>query len=158
MKEIPLTQGYVATVDDADYEAVSAHKWHIKKARQCIYAVRKIRLPDGRLVPQYLHRFLMPGIKSIDHKDGNALNNSRESNLRAATPLQNKRGFQHKRVGASSKYRGVTWHARIAKWQCRIRVLGKLLHLGYFPVEKSAARAYDKAARQYFGDFAAPNF
>ena len=27
MKEIPLTQGLVATVDDADFERVLAHKW-----------------------------------------------------------------------------------------------------------------------------------
>ena len=39
MREIQLTQGYVALVDDADYNAVmAAGPWHAVKGRTTFYA------------------------------------------------------------------------------------------------------------------------
>lgn len=157
MKTIPLTQGYFATVDDADYPAVLAHKWYAHRMGRRVYAERHIRRPDGSRTTQCLHQFLMPNAESVDHINGDERNNCRE-NLRAATTQQNTRGFQRKPIGTSSRFRGVGWHSRDLRWVSRIRVNGKLFHLGYFSVEESAARAYDAAAREHFGEFACPNF
>lgn len=40
MKEIPLTQGKVASVDDCDYEYLNQWKWHPLKSGKTFYAVR----------------------------------------------------------------------------------------------------------------------
>lgn len=33
MKEIPLTQGKVALIDDEDYSLVSGYRWHAEKMK-----------------------------------------------------------------------------------------------------------------------------
>lgn len=157
MKLIPLTQGQFAMIDDADYEAVSAHTWHAQKSGGGFYAYRGVKKPNGKWTLQALHQFLMPGVGRIDHRDGNRLNDQRE-NLRPATCRQNGQGSQKKRLGTHSRFRGVTWHKRDLKWQAQINVNGKDLFLGYFTDEVAAAHAYDSAALLYFGEFASPNF
>ncbi|CAL8461739.1 g1270 [Coccomyxa elongata] len=59
-----------------------------------------------------------------------------------------------------SKYRGVSWHKRNRKWRatCRDRTAKKSLHLGYFPTEKAAARAYDREAIRIRGPSTRLNF
>lgn len=157
MKLIPLTRGCFAIVDDADYEAVSAFKWFAKPGGRGMYAARAIVNSRGVKTTQYLHQFLMPGVPEIDHKNGCPLDNRRE-NLRVATRSENQRGRQQKPLGCSSKFRGVHLHKRTGKWRARISVNKKSICLGLFSSEESAARAYDAGARQYFGEYAAPNF
>jgi hypothetical protein len=44
------------------------------------------------------------------------------------------------------------------RWRARIRVNGKRISLGLFKDEIEAAKAYDRAARKYHGEFASLNF
>ena len=92
----------------------------------------------------------------IDHING-IKDDNRWSNLRAATHTQNMRN-RKSCIGASSKFVGVNWRSDCKKWAAAIRYDGRIRHLGYFTDEADAARAYDKAARECFGDFARPNF
>lgn len=157
MKTIPLTQGKVALVDDADYGAVSQFKWYAAKMGRRFYAARALPRAGGKQVIQLLHQFLVPGTSGVDHRDGDGLNNQR-FNLRPATHRQNGQGFRHKAAGTTSRFRGVYWNKRKKKWHARLKRNGNPAHLGYFSDETKAARAYDEAARKYFGDFASPNF
>jgi hypothetical protein len=83
MREIELTRGYVATVDDEDYERVSKYLWYAEVRGNSVYA----RCRRG---PGLMHVFIMgkrPGF-DIDHADGDTLNNTR-ANLRHCTRSQN---------------------------------------------------------------------
>lgn len=155
MKTIPLTQGYVALIDDADFETVSDFNWYaIKKGK---YAARNVQNPNGTRTVLLMHKFLMPGVPEIDHEDGDGLNNQRK-NLRPATHRQNLQGFQKKRAGASSIFRGVTWDKQYQNWKTQVQVDGKNTYVGRFSDEDEAARAYDDAASRFFGRFASLNF
>jgi len=57
-----------------------------------------------------------------------------------------------------SKYKGVHWHKLHKKWAARITFERKQIHLGYFLSEIEAAKAYDRAAIKYHGEFAYLNF
>jgi hypothetical protein len=54
----------------------------------------------------------------------------------------------------TSGYRGVTWCKRYGTWQAQIQVAGQRQFLGYFAAKEDAARAYDVAAKEAFGDVA----
>lgn len=157
MRTIALTQGKVALVDDADYEAVNAHKWYAKKIGRGWYAMRGVRRFDGKWITQSLHQFLMPGVSEIDHRDGNGLNNQRE-NIRPSTRQQNQQRFRSKPVGATSKFRGVSWHKGNRRWEASIKVDGKNIYLGNSTIEEDAARIRDKATLKYYGPDAHFNF
>lgn len=152
MRTIPLSGGLLAQVDDADFERLSRHRWHVSHNG---YAIRRERCADGVKRMVFMHREVfgtMPG--DIDHADGDKLNNCR-SNLRAATRTQNNANMGFR--GGSSAFKGVSWHCRISRWVAYINVGGKRKNLGSFGDEVSAATAYNKAAQAIFGEFARLN-
>ena len=162
MKGIKLSQGYVAIVDDYDYERVATHKWFAKVEVRAdgtvrVYAMRTVRSLRGGRTTKFLHRFILdtPTGMHTDHINGNGLDN-RRSNLRVCTNAENRRN-QRSQTGRSSKFKGVNWHKMAAKWRAQVKVDGKTKHLGYFASEIDAARAYDTAALKYFGEFALLN-
>lgn len=92
---------------------------------------------------------------ALDHVNGDRTDN-RFCNLREATRSENARNSRP-RAGAS-KFKGVTWHEKSEAWRARIRLNGRNASLGLYPSEVDAAKAYDAAAREHFGDYARPNF
>jgi hypothetical protein len=156
MKTIPLTKGYVALVSDEDFERVNAYKWCAKVDPHTVYAIRSLRLEDGKRTTIKMHRFIA-GVTNpqidVDHKDHNGLNNQRE-NLRVCTRAQNH--GNRKKTRGTATFKGVTWDRE--KWLAGIRINRKRQYLGRFTDEIDAAMAYDDAARQLFGPFALTNF
>jgi hypothetical protein len=105
-----------------------------------------------------LHRFILgltDGKILVDHKNGDTRDCQR-SNMRIATEGQN-RANQKKTRGAS-RFKGVTLHRKSGKWDAQIGGRMGHRHLGRFDSEEDAARAYDIAAKERFGEFARPNF
>lgn len=151
MKTIPLAHGKVALVDDEDFERVNQFKWYADKPRYIWYAVRR----EGRTKIK-LHQFIFPGYKLIDHKNRDGLD-CRKENLRPATNSQNAANMRIHQ-GASSCFRGVSWHSPLKLWRTQICYEKIRLHLGYYEFEEDAAHVYDYAARIYFGEFARINF
>jgi len=159
MKQIPLTQGKFTIVDDANYEWLNQYKWFAKKKGESFYAVRSIRMPNGKVVTAQIHRMILGldyGDKGFsDHINHNSLDN-RIENLRIATNSQNQHN-QLPRKGCSSKYKGVYWDKKCKKWYGRIAFNRKRFSLGCFENEEEAAKAYNKAAIELFGEFALLN-
>lgn len=158
MKQIPLNQGYVALVDDEDYEELAKYTWHAVVGRRTVYAYRFGPRKEGRKhIP--MHRSLLnaPADMDVDHIDGNGLNNTR-ANIRLATTSQNN-GNRAKTVRKTySRFKGVTWYKRENRWVAQIVTNNKRRYLGIFTNEEDAARAYDKAALEQWGEFAKLNF
>lgn len=158
MIEVPLTQGQVALVDSAD-SWVLDHKWCAGKYnRDLWYAVRSAGRRGNRRT-LFMHRVITqpPEGLEVHHKNGNGLDN-RRSNLVVCSRSKNAQGFQKKRLGASSKYRGVGWDKGANRWRARIVLGDKLKFIGLFHIEEEAARAYDQFSRDNFGEFAHLNF
>lgn len=158
-RRIPLTQGRFAIVDPADYRDLSRHKWRLckTKGKSVLYAERSIRRPDGTYSRILMHRQLIepPAGYVIDHVNGCGLDN-RRANLRLATAAQN--AWNAGGRSGRSGYKGVWLAKNKGLWRASIVCCGQRKHLGYFRDKRDAAKAYDRAAREYHGEFAMLNF
>jgi len=93
--------------------------------------------------------------KFIDHRDTEKLNNQK-SNLRECTKRQNCRN-RNKSSSNSSSYKGVSWNKEKRKWVAQIRIDDKVTYLGQFVDLTEAAKAYNAAALEHYGEFARLN-
>lgn len=157
-REIALTKGYVAIVDDDDFDQLSQWKWCVVMTGRANskrpYAAR-VAQKDGAPRMILMHRRLCetPTGKVVDHINRNSLDN-RRNNLRVCTRGENSQNSPSHNDSHSSHYKGVCWHKRRGKWCARFR--GR--HLGVFLNEKDAALAYDSAAYAYSPEYAYLNF
>lgn len=154
MKQIPLSNGKYALVDDEDYPALSQYKWYFHHEG---YAVRSFR--KGTRIKQIsMHRFLTnpPKGRQVDHINGNRLDN-RRTNLRICTSKENGRN-RTKRLGSSSSYKGVYRHRRWDRWDVAVGSGKTRIWLGGFNNEHHAALVYDLWAVDLYGEFAKTNF
>lgn len=162
-RTVPLTGGFVATVDPEDYERVIQFKWRSIVARRkdgsirTVYAARNVK-KQGKQRNIYLHRFIL-GLNDrrieVDHRDGDGLRCTRE-NMRAATKSQNQAN-QRLKLNNTSGIKGAYRRWQNGMWHATIQVSGTRSSLGYFPSRDAAAVAYDTAAARLFGEFALLN-
>jgi len=155
MKKISLSRGEFALVDNADFPVLNKLTWTLSVSGKRKYAVHNF-YKDGKNHLVAMHRFLLnaPKGKTIDHIDGDGLNNQR-ANLRVCTLAENLRNRKKPTINGYP-YTGIQPMGR--KWRAIIGHKGKTIHLGMFLTPEDAARAYDAAAKRLFGKFARLNF
>ncbi len=166
---ITLACGAVVLVDEDVWRALSTFRWHAKKWRgkSRRYAQRTIRVGVGQKKTISMHRLIAqadPG-QFVDHINGDTLDNRRE-NLRVTDAKGNARNVTRSANQKRGGFKGVFWNRNAGRYEAKIGGLGNVrgdgrrgpLYLGLFDDPKEAARAYDAAALEHFGDFAALNF
>lgn len=150
MKQIALTNSKeFVLVDDNDYELLNKHRWYAITIKLCTYAQRR----DGS--KHVMMHNVITGYKLTDHKNRNGLDNRRE-NLRDASYSENAAN-RIKARNCSSIYKGVSQCSKTGNWRAYINK-GKFKSLGTFKTQEEAAKAYDKAALEAFGEYARLNF
>lgn len=159
--QIPLTNGGFTLIDALDWESSGAtgacgkiitarpcdQRWNGQVRSSGTYARCSIR---G--VTVYLHRLIMsaPAGVKVDHRNLDELDNRRE-NLRFGTQKQNC-GNRLKHRCSPWQHKGIRFHR--GGWE--VQVAGR--YVGRFTGEAEAARAYDAAAIEEYGEFALLNF
>lgn len=159
-KKIKLTQGKYALVDVEDFAFLNQWKWFFQRnpKDKTGYAMRN-GPPDasGKRGMLRMHRVLISDVASVDHVNGNGLDNRRK-NLRAATLYQqatNKGACSHKKTAGCKGVSIVRDRNKVPTyWIARITVQKKRIYLGTFPTHRHATRAYIAAAKQHHGEFA----
>lgn len=150
---IPISQNMFAVVDPVDYEYLSQWSWHRQSrdyaarwdVRRLVYMHQVVAIRSGHQVS---------GME-VDHVDLDHLNN-RRGNLRVTTRAQNAKN-QGLLSNNTSGYKGVSWDKRRGKWRVHIDSDGVQYDLGRFEGKVEAARAYNRAALKYHGEFARLN-
>ena len=152
-REIPLTRGYVALVDDDDYDWLSEHRWSaVGSEAKGVYAATQVRVAGQRRTV-LMHRLIAgatPG-QLVDHVDGATLDN-RKANMRLCTHSQNMQNSRRRDGG----YKGVTRHRGL--WRAAICVDRRTIQSRVLTSAIAAARAYDRLALEHHCEFAKLNF
>ena len=160
---IPLTQGYFASVDPEDFDRFGGRNWAANVQTKSgivvrVYAFRGVARPDGRTKMVYLHREIMgaqEGDPGIDHRDRNTLN-CRRSNLRWATMAQNLSNRIHPKSVANG-WIGV-YRNKSGSYRGRISVNGHVYFTKAVRTPLEAAIDRDRLALLHHGEFATLNF
>lgn len=151
--EIPLTQGYVALIDQDDLERVSRYRWHISRRRgDIIYAAGRVK-GDASGGSIYMHRLIMnaPSSVEVDHRNRNRLDN-RRGNLRLCDGSVNRMNSGKPRYkNTTSRYRGVSYQQHRGTWQGSIKFRGQVFRKT-FKTEVEAAQFYNAKAIELLGD------
>ncbi len=143
-----LGRGRFTLIDKRDLPKSSKHLWRIANHGYVVtnVAVRKII---------YLHRFILDVRGEVDHRNGDKLDNRRMMLRPATRNQQGANARKHRRLDASSKFKGVTKEGQ--RWCAQIKINYKRHRIGHFDSEVKAASAYNRAARKRWGVFARLN-
>lgn len=163
MRMLVLTQGMTAMVDDDDWKRVSRIQWYPLSQNSATYAQGVDKTASKGKQRVYLHRVILnaPSDMQVDHINHNGLD-CRKENLRLCTHQQNHWNSLRKRTKQQTiAYKGVFKDSRNGYtniWVANITIHGKQRTLGHYRTDIAAGLAYDRAAREVFGEFAHPNF
>lgn len=140
---------YRAIVNDKDYELVSRYRWFYEKSRNNQhtfnhYAMTELRENGKKLRKLRMHSLILDHFGKgsvIDHVNGNGLDN-RRSNLRICTTREN--ALNTRRNRHLNKHGVNKFHDR---YQSKISMKNKQIHLGTFLTEAEAVAAYQAGQR-----------
>lgn len=147
---VPLTKGKFAIVDEDMFDYLNQWKWQYHSG----YARRSVRIGE-KIKQLHMSHVVLPVKEGmvVDHINRNPLDN-RKNNLRVCSQKENILNSSRRKDNASG-YTGVSFYGN--KWRAYIQSDKKWKHIGYFKDGVQAAIAYNKVARELFGEFARLN-
>lgn len=161
MKNITLTNGKKAIIDDVDFAWLSQLRWNESRdSKNTSYARATIKR-NGWSKRVSMHRLILDAKdgECVDHINGDGLDNRRE-NIRICSKAENNRW--RKPHGKTSRYKGVSWRARDSRWLMQIHIPGsakkRITELFPSDQEENAARRHDYWAKKFHKEFAFLNF
>jgi hypothetical protein len=153
-------EGALFALIDRDDWKLAAIKWRaLRSSTGSFYAYKTVtfgRTETHRVI--YLHREVMRALddQEVDHRDGDTLD-CRKQNLRLADRASNAANSRLGRKNNTTGFKGVSAH-RSGRWRAYIVKGARQISLGVYDTKEEAARAYDAAASDLFGEFARLNF
>jgi hypothetical protein len=154
VKEIKLTQGKFAIVDDEDYEELIKYKWYAHPGKNGTwYAQRDVWYPKIKKREKIaMHREIMKNHYTKNHNYTDHINHdgldNRRCNLRVCTNSENM--LNQKRLPHPGS---IWWDNTRKKWNGQICVNYKKYSIGRFTKREDAEKAMVMKAKQLFGDF-----
>jgi len=149
---VKLTQGQLAEIDKRDWNKLKKYNWLYRKSGR---TDGKNGYAQSGLV--FMHNIIMKPKKGlvVDHIDSDGLNN-RRSNLRVVTKSQNAHNVIRKN---KTGYRGVRKKKGLKQkpYEAQIKFEGKVRYIGIYSTAEEAGLAYNKKAKELFGDVAILN-
>lgn len=151
----PLTGLWTWLVSRGRHARPGSPAGAIHKVKRSKTPYLRIKFDGKSYLAHRLAFFYMTGDWPVgipDHRNTDGLDN-RWENLREATPSQNQanRGV---RTDNRSGLKGVSYCARDDLYHSEIQLNGKRIGLGSFKEPRPAALAYERAAKEMFGEFA----
>ena len=142
-------------IDSEDFDRVSLHTWRIRQRADTkkLAILTSVRTPAGvRNIS--LGKFIMkpPKGKMVYARRFFEGFDYRKENLIVCSIQERQTMLPKRRKDTSSKYRGVSYLKVVKLWRAGITVNGSSINLGDFKTETDAARAYNQAAKKYFGE------
>jgi AP2 domain len=156
---IHLGGRWFCIVDAHRHEELKILRWFPDFRQSAgVYARRWVRGEDGAVHGQALHEYLRGKLegKTVDHSNGNTADD-RMSNLRFADPREQTRNQKKSRIRKMFTYKGIRRNLKTRKIEAVIYI-PKQTYISSHDTPEEAARAYDRAAIYYFGEYARLNF
>jgi hypothetical protein len=152
---VETTCGKRIEFDDSDYEVLRQQKLFYDNSRNCVMAVWKNE--EGKKIVAPIAKLMMDldGKTVIHYKDGNPLNLKRENIdciTKKVSHQKQKKQSTSSGLPTTSIYKGVSWSKFANKWSAYIKMDDKKKHLGYFTEEIQAAKTYNEAAKEIWGE------
>jgi len=157
-KLVPLSKDKFTIIDLEDFEKVKGFKWYFSSRGYATSSQwRCFPKNHANQYTLHMHRVIMNTPEGLltDHINGDSLDN-RKSNLRIVTNAQNLCNVKLTKKNTSG-YKGVSWCKNSKHWRAKITFERKIFWLGGHKCPQEAAKAYDKAALKYFGEYAKTN-
>lgn len=149
-------KGKFMMVDDEDFDWLSKFKLHLNTTGYPTVSIWDKKA--YKVVRKLAHRMILGLINPkifVDHINHNILD-ARKDNLRICSNKENKRNSLGKHM-KNGQVKGAH-QTPYGNWTSIIVVNYEHIHIGTFYTEMDAGLAYDRAARQHFGEYANFNF
>lgn len=158
-KYLETKTGERVKVDEEDYDKVRARSWRVVYSRSHKPSVVTSLRQGKKVRTMTLGQFILntpKGQMVYPRRWQNGLD-YRKQNLLVCSMEERQRMLPKRSRNSSSQYKGVSYVKSKKVWRARVEKNGCSHFLGDYDTEAEAARAYNRGAKELFGELAYQN-